>query len=104
MYPSINVKPNSLCDFFLFYEGLRLKKKCSILILKRFYFFLFDLCMECTMKTEIVFLFTSEIINGIDYKVKLSKAFVKNPFYLKNTDTRGRNCIFGRNTSPLALD
>ena len=56
------------------------------------------------MKTEIVFLFTSEIINGIDYKVKLSKAFVKNPFYLKNTDTRGRNCIFGRNTSPLALD
>ena len=33
-----------------------------------------------------LFLFTNELVDGIDYKVNISKALVKNPLYLKYTD------------------
>ena len=35
---------------------------------------------------ETMFLFTNEQVDGIDYKVNISKAFVENPLYLKYTD------------------
>ena len=48
-----------------------------------------------------MFLFTSELVNGIDYKVKLWKAFVKNPLYLKYTDKSENNFKIDRNTIGL---
>lgn len=48
-----------------------------------------------------VLLFTSELVNGIHYRVKLSKAFFKNPLYLKYTDKSENNFKTDRKTIGL---
>ena len=48
----------------------------------------------------LVYEWTSNI-NGIDYKVKLSKAYVKNPLYLKYTDKSENNFEIDRSTIGL---